>query len=220
MDPQNDPNAGAAGAGMPGSSEPGTPGTTPSNPGQPAGSFGTQPNAGNAEVDKYREENRRLNQALIEARRGGNGNPPQGGENPFGDVQGQYGAAIEIAEAKVRSGVEDRFSFYPEVPQEVFAQIRKNPWSFVSRDNFLTANFQGALDDIETYLLTMVNSTTPQSNGQKPNDNPANVNANPAPESTEPPSPGTLEDEDPWTMPLSKLEKLSKKEAAKLSSKT
>lgn len=221
----NDPNAGAAGDGSLATPDLGTPGgdpsTPPSNSGSPEGQNGQPPAQGADELTKYKAEVRRLNQALAKASSQPKGNQPQPGQDPnqngygFDTPEGQYAAALQIADAQVRKGLEDRIDLYPEVDSKDLAQVRKNPWAFASHEAYITANVEQALSDIEYHLLDLAEAKA--GNPASPtNPTPASVNGNPAP--VPPPvnvAPGTEEDTNPWTMPLDKLEKVAQKEVAK-----
>jgi len=229
----NDQNAGAASPGNPNPSDQGGQGANPApSSGEPAGQNGNQPNSGvDSEKEQLRKDNIALNRALVEARRNGRQNNPGAGnnnngqDNPFDTESGRYGVALELADARLRGGLEERINLYPELPPDVVQRIRLNPWAFASRQSFLSGDFESALDEVEMQLLEKANELSgqnpnaqgnpanPQGDGQG---TPANVNNNPAPE---PPAadaavPGSEEDTNPWTMPLGKLEVIAKKEMA------
>lgn len=102
-----------------------------------------------------------------------------------------------------------------------------NPWAFASRQSFLTGDWETALDEIEEKIANRVEEMAAgnptQSQGQTQPSAPvapATVNANPAPEGeADDAEPGTEQDENLWTMPMWKLEKLKDKAVAKMSQK-
>ncbi len=218
-------DAGAASAGTPNSGTPGgdtTPSSTPQN------QNGTSPDKRDEEIKILRENISGLNKALIDARRSGRqkaplGNEGAGDENPFNTEAGQYAAALELSDARLRGNMEERISLYPELPADEVQRIRLNPWAFASRQSFLAGDWETALDEIEEKIANRVDqlsagnpNTQPQ--GQQPGDTPATVNANPAPEGeAEEAAPGTNEDQNLWTMPMDKLERLKNKAVAKMS---
>lgn len=225
---ENDLPAGNAGAASPSAPGSGTPGgdTTPSStPGDQNG------NAPNQDADKIKilEQNiKGLNKALIDARRSSRQKTspldnPAGGENPFDSEAGQYAAALELSDARLRGNMEERIALYPELSPEELQRIRLNPWAFASRQSFLTGDWETALDEIEEKIANRVEelagNPTP-TKGQSPAGAPApaDVNANPTPEVLpEDVEPGSNEDQDLWTMPLNKLERLKDKAVAKMS---
>ena len=225
LEPQNDLNTGGAGTGTSGAADAGGQGANPGSNSQPANQNGSQPTNWEVEARKHQAEVRRLNEALITARRGGQqGNGQNDGGDPFGSVEGKYGAALRIAEADVRGGLEGRLSFYPEIPADLISQIRKNPWAFVRQENYLKADAGAALDDIETFLLEKANEISAQnggnqgSQGGQTSKNPANINSNPAPDLEAEADPGSEEDTNPWTMPMDKLAKVKNRELKKINS--
>lgn len=206
--------------------DPGTTGGDPSvNQGAPDGAGSPQTaSQRDEELERYKAEVKRLNRAIIEAKRGSN-SQNKGVDydaEMLSTPEGQYAASLEIADARLRGGLEERLSLYPEIPEEDKARIRANPWAFANRQSWMSGDWQTALDEIELNLADRVedlasqtqNQISQQSQGQ-----PVNVQGNPAPEPTNPDgaSAGSEEDENPWTMPMDKLEKLAEKQFKKLS---
>lgn len=226
----NDPNAGNPGAASPGSSDQGNQGgeTTPGGEqGNPQGQNGNA-SMTDAEKIKILEQNiKGLNSALIKSRQEGRQrkSTPGGEEgNPFDTEAGQYAAALELSDARLRGNLEERIALYPELSSDELQRIRLNPWAFASRQSFLTGDWETALDEIEEKIANRVDelaaSRSQQPQGQQPNgaSAPATVNANPAPEGEpEQAEPGTPGDQNLWTMPLPDLEKLKNKAVAKMS---
>lgn len=220
-------DAGAASQGAPVSGTQGgdtTPSSTPQN------QNGNQPDNRDEMIKTLQENVKGLNKALIDARRSGRqGNLPNAGagdENPFNTEAGQYAAALELSDARLRGNIEERIALYPELPADEIQRIRLNPWAFASRQSFLAGDWETALDEIEEKIANRVDQLSAanpvQSQGQQtPGANPpASVNANPAPEGeAEEATPGTNEDENLWTMPMDKLERLKNKAVAKMSQK-
>lgn len=218
MEQELNQGAGDAGAGLSPGTDLGTGGGNSAQPSNPAGQGGNPTDQGQGDVEKYRQEVQRLNRALIEAKRGARQNPnqPQDGEDPWSTPQGQYAAALQIATGEVRSKFEDIASLYPEVDQKIISQIRRNPWAFASHQSYVNGDVDSALLEIETYMADMVEQsaggggTQPQ---QTPQPTPAQVNAN----AQTPPAPpmGEGEEDDPWTMPMDKLEQKARAEMRK-----
>lgn len=191
---------------------------------------GTQPDSRDEEIKTLKENIRGLNKAVIDARRAGRqGSIPTGngeGGSPFDTEAGQYAAALELSDARLRGNIEERLGLYPELPAEEIQRIRLNPWAFASRQSFLTGDWETALDEIEGKVADRVEELAKnptQSQGQPQPSAPvapATVNANPAPEGeADEAEPGSAEDENLWTMPLGKLERLKNKAVAKMSQK-
>lgn len=231
IDDQQIPNAGDpnAGGGTPG--EGGAPLNPAANAGAPGGDGGQQPIQGADELSQYKAEVRRLNRAL--AAKGSSTNRPSptpvagaDGENPFETPQGQYAVSIKLATANLQSKLESVYSLYPEVPAEEISRIRRNPWAYVSNPDFyFSGNWEGAAEDLEYYLLDRAEAlgagkpAVPNGGGALPV-NPVAVNANPSPEPTNPnATPGSGEDQNPWTMPLNKLEQEKNKQIQRIKSK-
>jgi hypothetical protein len=219
--------AGNAGAASPGASDPGTPGgdTTPSNPGDPNGA---SPDKRDEEINVLKKNIQGLNKALIDSRRSSRQKTspldnPAGGDNPFDSEAGQYAAALELSDARLRGNMEERIALYPELAPEELQRIRLNPWAFASRQSFLQGDWETALDEIEEKIANRVEELAgnpPPTKGQSQPGAPApaTVNANPTPEvPAEDVEPGSNEDQDLWTMPLNKLERLKNKAVAKMS---
>lgn len=230
-DDQQIPNAGDPNAG---GADPGQ-GAVPQNPaadaGAPGGAGGQQPIQGADELSQYKAEVRRLNRAL--AAKGSSANRPSptpgagaDGENPFETPQGQYAVSIKLATANLQSKLENIYSLYPEIPAEEISRIRRNPWAYVSNnDLFFTGNWEGAAEDIEYYLLDRAEALktgqpAPSRGGGALPVNPVAVNANPSPEPQNPQAaPGSGEDQNPWTMPMDKLEREKNKEIQRIKAK-
>ncbi|MBK9272863.1 MAG: hypothetical protein IPM48_14865 [Saprospiraceae bacterium] len=205
--------------------DPGNAGVDPSvNSGDPDGNVSPQTaNQGNEELSKMKAEIKRLNRAIVEAKRG-NRTQGQGAdynEEILSTPEGQYAVSLEVADARLRVGLEDRLKLYPEISEEDKARIRSNPWAFANRQSWMTGNYEQALDEIELTLLDRVEDTS----SQQPNQNlqgdsqaqPANIQGNPAPEIVNPgmADAGGEEDVNPWTMPIDKLERLAEEQFKK-----
>lgn len=220
----NDPNAGATEAGNLDTSDQGGQGVTPtSSSGTPGGQDGQNPGQWESEKANLIAQNRALNRALVEARRTGRSNSRninQGADDydAFSDPAGQYGMALQVATGQIRGKMEDVFSEYPEVSQEVLARIRKNPWAYTTQEAYMNADVDAGLEDIALYLLEEVersnqnNPANTNADQGKPPVSPARVNANPAPEPTG--EGATQTEEDLWNMPLSDLQKRKDKALA------
>jgi hypothetical protein len=212
MDEQNlDPNAGQGDAGSLAVPDSGTPSATPASTPTPGGQ-GQQPGTGNVDdVARYRDEVRRLNQRIVQLQRSSRqvqpGNPQGGeGESPFATPQQQYAVALKLATGELMSKLESIYSLYPEVPAEEINKIRRNPWAFVSDGNlYVNGDWEGAAQDIEYMLLGMAEKAAPAQPAATPVQ-PARVNNNPPAEPAAPQVPGSSNDEDPYTMPMDKLE--------------
>jgi len=223
----NDP-AGNPSAASPGASDPGSQGGETTPQGASQGQNGTPPTDDkDGEIKILKENISGLNKALIDARRSGRQKTttPGGDEgNPFDSEAGQYAAALELSDARLRGNMEERLALYPELSPDELQRIRLNPWAFASRQSFLTGDWETALDEIEDKIANRVEElaagTPAQPQGQQPSAPvaPATVNANPAPEGeADNAEPGSPEDQNLWTMPLGKLEKLKDKAVAKMS---
>lgn len=197
--------------------------------GTPSGQDGQQPATGDAEKEKLRADNRALNKALIEARRGQRQQPQnQGDNNPFETPEGQYAISLEVATGQLSRKLENVYDLYPEIPAAEISRIRRNPWAFASFESYKAGDVETALQEIEYALLDRVNELGQrgQGNGQA-NGNagqsgkvtPASINPNQPQEQEVDTAPGSAEDEDPWTMPLDKLERKAKKQAAQSQTK-
>ena len=211
---------GSEGAGGAPASTPAPSGSsTPLSGGQP----GSQTDPRDEKIKTLENEVRSLNKAVIDSRRASrqNGKSPDGQESPFDTPEGQYAASLEIAGAKLGRSLESIFKLYPEVPAEDVARVRANPWAFASHQSYVSGDYETAALEVEQALLERAEAiaagkteTTPPGGKTV---TPASVNANPNPESAgEPAAPGTVGDEDPWTMPLADLEKLKNKAVAEL----
>lgn len=227
----SDPNAGA---GDPGQGN--QPGGNPNDGGQnngadPGNQNGQQTDPRDAELAKQKAEIQRLNRALVQQNRRSSSQTRQpgnqGGEgqsNPFETPEGQYGIALQLATNELRGRMEGIFTHYPEIPAGEISRIRMNPWAFASHEAFISGDWQRALEDIEYALLDRVDELaadpnnkggqngqqngTGNSNGQGGKKTvPAQVNNNPNNVPDTDALPGSPEDENPWTMPMDKLEK-------------
>lgn len=192
------------------------------DPGEAGGQPGPQTDPRDEELKTLRNNVKSLNQAVIDARRGNRGKQPGNGLDAaasFDTPEGKYAVALEIAESRLRGSIESIFPLYPEIPPEEIARVRQNPWAFASRESMLSGDYETAKDEIEQALLTRAEAIAVGKVVPKPAaPAPANLNNNPSPEPAgEPSAPGTEEDQDPWTMPMDKLEKVAMKEKAKLS---
>lgn len=219
MEPNNanDFNAGNPADGSQANPGSGTPGANPAaDQGTPGNQPGQQTDARDAEIAKYKEEARRLNAALVEARRTGNRNPQnpqaQPGQPDFNDPTVQLGMAMKMATGELRSNLEGVLSLYPELPAETVASIRKNPWAWASEGSYLGLNVNDALLDIETQIAEAVEKLTPATPAA-PAPTPASVNPNSpaAPQGDSQPDP--MED---WNLPMDQLEAKAKKAEAQL----
>ncbi len=238
----NDPNAGNSDQGSnSGSSDLGGQNDQGSNQDQNQGDQGAtgsqngqQTDPRDAEIAQHKAEIKRLNRAIVEARRGnqrqsprspsGNGN--QNGEqdgNAFGTPAEQYAASIQIATNELRGQMEDIFDLYPEIPQSELSRIRRNPWAFTSLKSYQSGDYQAGIVEIEQYLDQRVQELGKGNSNQNGQGGskvplarvPLNPPANPAPNA----DPGSGEDQDPWTMPMNKLEKQVAKEKQKMRAK-
>lgn len=227
-------NAGAAGAAGSGASDAGAQGNNAASQtqgqGTPSGQNGNQPDNQWAEKEaEYKRQIKALNKAVVESRRASRQKvSPMGDDSegsPFDSEAGQYAASLELSDARLRGNLEERIGLYPELPPEEVQRIRLNPWAFASRKSFLTGDWESALDEVEQAMLDRAEAleaakSSNQPQGQQPGgaSAPAQVNANPAPEGAAAQAvPGTAEDEDPWTMPLDKLEQRKNQAVAKMS---
>lgn len=228
IDGQNEIPA-ADGSAIPEGGTPGTgeaPGSSiPGQNGQPASAPQGQPNLA--------EENQRLKghisalqKQIIASRRSPGGQTPpvpgstpgQGGEGGS-DVASQIAIAYEMADGQLRRQMEPVFDLYPELTKEELSMLRRNPWAFASRESFMTGDVESAKLEIEQWIADVVEA---RATGNPPPAPPSGkpVNPNPAPSATpEPATPGSAEDQNPWTMPMDKLEHAAAKEVAKRSRK-
>lgn len=196
-------------------------GNLPDNSGNPDGQNGRATNDGQPdELAKYKAEVRRLNKAVLDARRSNGNRSPENQNNAdgmaFDTPEGQYGIALEIATSRLSRKLEDRISLYPELPASEISRIRKNPWAFASLESYQSGNFELAADEIEQAMYDRAmeieaekqNNPNGQDNGNGTvRKVPAQVNMNQADEPPVDAVPGTDEDVNPWTMPMNKLEK-------------
>lgn len=203
----NDFNAGAADPSAGGADL----GNNGANDGQPSGDpgnqSGQQTDPRDAELTKYREETRRLNQALVEARRNGNqtsrSQDPNGQQDP-NDPAYQYGVGLKVATGELRGKLESILDLYPELPANIQAQIRKNPWGYANEDSMLTLNVDNGLLDVETWIANYVETLKGDNNAVGAPTTPAQVNPN---QPSNPEGEGQPDPNEDWTMPLEELEK-------------
>jgi len=218
MQENNDSNAGAATGGSSDSSDSGSQNANPSvNSGTPDNQNGNQTALRNDDTTRMREEIKRLNQAVVDAKRGNRTNNPSTGseDNSFDTPEGQYGIAIQLATGNLRNKMEDLISLYPELPAEEISRIRKSPWAFAGHDSFINADWETAALEIEQAMLTRAEEIS----ASKTNQNspiPADVNSNPV-SGAENSVPGNEEGEDLWNMPLNELEMEKNKAVANVS---
>lgn len=198
--------------------------TTPDNgggdEGSPDGQGGT-PDPRDQQIAELRRQNQLLNKNVIDARRQPGRTPNNGqSEIDLSTPEGQYGVALQVAENQVRSKLEEVLPLYPELTPDMVQRIRRNPWSFASREAMLTGNAELAAYEIEKAIYDHIESL-PKSPSPAPSQPgnpakaPARVNNNSIsdPENDEVVIPGTMGDTNPWTMPLDKLEQLAVKES-------
>ena len=219
-------DAGVASQGDPNSGIPSGGDTTP-NANPQDHNNGSQPDNRDEKIKVLEQNIKGLNKALLDAKRAGRqGNIPTanpGSENPFDSEAGQYAAGLELSDARLRGNLEERLALYPELQGDEIQRVRLNPWAFASRQSFLTGDWETALDEIEGKIAEQVEKLAAgnpkQSQGQpQPGAMPATVNANPAPQANaDDAEPGTPEDENLWSMPMDKLEKLKNKAVNKMS---
>lgn len=226
-----DPNAGMSGdpnSGIPDSGNQGDNGLPQDNPqgqgGQPA------PDPRDAKIAELTKNNRSLNQAIINARRGQpqqNAQPQNGDQSPFSTPEGQYAISLELATGQLSRNLEQTYDLYPEIPAGEIARIRKNPWAFASYESFRSGDVQTAMLEIEQALLDRATELGGQGQNQPGQANvvptqkqvPASINPNPAQEPADDAEPGSQDDENLFTMPLGKLEQKAKKEIAQKQNK-
>lgn len=191
----------------------------------PSGQDGQQTDPRDADLAKYKAETQRLNKALIEARRGQRQHPQnQGdGQSPFETPEGQYAISLEVATGQLSRKLEDIYDLYPEVSASEMARIRKNPWAFASFESYRAGDVDTAMLEVEYALLQRAQELEGQNqnNGQAGHKTiPANINPNQPKEQAADAVPGTTEDENPWTMPMDKLEQKAKKQLAQSQTKS
>lgn len=210
----NDFNAGATGDQGAGSDQ----GTGADNGSQQSGNPGNQQGQGSdtrdSKISELEKNNIALNKALVEARRAGNQNPQRqqnaDGQQDPNDPAVQYGNAIVVAEGDLRSKLEPILELYPELTDADKAQIRRNPWAFVDRDNFLSLNVANSLIDIEEHIAKIAEGQTTVSQEQNANGDgsqqttPAKVNQNPASDGQQ--GNGQSNPMEDWAMPMDQLE--------------
>lgn len=188
---------------------------------------GSQP-SGQPDAD----ENRRLKgqisalqRQVIQARRSQGGQPQgqpqgQGQDQPAGgDVASQIAVAYEIADGQLRRQMEGVYDLYPELSKEELSMLRRNPWTFASRETFMSGDVETAKLEIEQWIADTVEA---RAKGQPAPTPPSGKVVNPAPAPTsapEPAVPGSDEDQNPWSMPMASLEKKVVKEKARLTSR-
>lgn len=206
------------------------------------GQSGTQgggtPDPRDTEIARLRNEVRTLNKGMVDAKRGNRQNNFQQQNNqqdqgdPFGSPEGKYAVSLQLATGELRNKLENVFDMYKELEPADAARIRKNPWAFASHDSYISADYETAVTEIEqTIFDQLVQAGKIDQNGnpiQQQNQNnggqgttvPATVNNNPNAEVQAPAAPGSQEDNDPWTMPMEKLEKVKNAEIANLKKKS
>jgi hypothetical protein len=194
-------NAGATdpSAGIPDSGDNGANGGQPS--GDPGNQQGQQPDPRDAQI-------KALNRALVEARRASNQNP-QSQQDPNGDNQNDpayhYGVGLKVATGELRGKLENILDLYPELPANIQAQIRKNPWGYANEDSMLALNVGNGLLDVETWIANYVAALEGQDNGQGAQQTtPARVNQNQPADPAGEAQPDPMED---WALPMEDLEK-------------
>jgi len=211
----NDFNAGATGDQGAGADL----GTGANNGSQPSGNPGDQQGQGSDERDskiaELSKNNAALNKALVEARRAGNQNPQRqqnaDGQQDPNDPAVQYGNAIVVAEGDLRSKLEPVLELYPELTEADKAQIRRNPWAFVDRSNFLSLNVANSLIDIEEHIAKIAEGQSTVKQEQNANGGngsqqttPARVNQNPASDGQQ--GDGQSNPMEDWSLPMDQLE--------------
>lgn len=195
--------------------------------GTPSGQDGQQTATGNAdELEQLRANNRALNRALIEARRGQRQQPQTQGDgtSPFETPEGQYAISLEVATGQLSRKLEDIYSLYPEIPVSEVARIRRNPWAFASFDSYKSGDVETALLEIEQALVDRANelgqgNNQGNDNAGQPNPTPASVSSNQPQEQVAEAQAGSDEDDNPWTMPLGKLEQKARKQSVQSQTK-
>lgn len=224
MENGTDQNQGVADESASVTADQGGQGNEPSSSSTPSDQGGTQPDSRDEENKRLREEVKRLNQHIVDSRRnslkqGQSQQDPSKSPQNTPNVeteQGQYTVALTMAENNLRSRLEEILPLYPELKDfpQIQNRIRVNPWAFASREAFLTGNWELAAMDIEQSIadeverLSQKSQTVPSQ--EKPA--PATVNNNPVPQpnnSADLAIPGSVEDQNPWTMPMDKLERLA-----------
>jgi len=226
MENENDSNVGGADSGIPASGDSAAQGDMSGQPSSnPVGTSGQQP----SQEAVLREEVKRLNQALVEAKRSSNqsnkpkfdpetGQPIQPSQEE--QIAQQYGTQLAAADGQLRRQLEDVFDLYvdgnsaglPALPAAELALIRKNPWAFTSPDTFRTGDVEAAIREIDVFMARRVE----QLGAQAPQVNPAEVNPNAG--DTEDSS-NQADNQDDWTMPLEELEKKVEKSRQKVQTK-
>jgi len=220
----NDFNAGNPGGGSPGYSDPGTQGANPtSDQGDPGNQSGQSSDPRDTKIADYEKQLKALNKQLIDARRNGtapqnrgNNNQDPNAEPDFNDPKTQYGMAMKMASADLRSGLERVLDLYPELPAESVNAIRRNPWAYAQESSFLSLNAENALLDIEEKIADYVDSLGSQNNPPAPNDKTGNV---PTPAAINPNAAAEPEGDpgqNDWNIPLDELEKKANKVKANL----
>lgn len=233
---QGDLGSGSADSGGQGNPNPQGQGSGFDNQGNPGSQNGQQTDPRDAELAKLRGEVRVLNKSLVDSRRNSNQSnrnyPNAGGQNPNdGDngglmdtPEGQYSVALQIASAQLFQKMEDVYSLYPEIPAAELNLIRRNPWAYASMQSYQRGDVEAAALEIEQHVYNRVNELA-QANQPSQTGNgtqvqqPAQVNNNPAAGAEEPAVPGTSEDDNPWTMPMDKLERVKNKQLAQATKK-
>jgi len=168
--------------------------------GDPGNQQGQQPDPRDAQI-------KALNRALVEARRAGN-QTPQNQQDPNGENQNdpayQYGVGLKVATGELRGKLEDILDLYPELPSNIQAQIRRNPWGYANEQSMLALNVDNGLLDVETWIANYVAASGQQDNGQGAQQpTPARVNQNQPAEDPAATQPDPMED---WALPMDQLE--------------
>jgi hypothetical protein len=190
------------------------------NSGDTANQNGQQPDPRDAQIAEMKRQNRALNQRLIDARRGSKQQPNGGQQDPsaFETPEGQYGISIQLATANLSRKLESIYDLYPEIPASEVKRIRLNPWAFASLESMQSGDVETALTEIEQALLDRAEevkgtqTVTADANNTQQTQQPATVNKNNTQEPVVDAEPGSDEDTNPWTMPLSSLEKAARKQ--------
>lgn len=157
---------------------------------------------------QFQEHNRALNRKLVELQR--QINSQKGSPYQVDEEQSQeYATNLRLATADIRDGLERLIPLYPELPADVVSQLRRNPLAWAGSDFYTELNPSNALLEIEKQMLALAESVgaqqpqgQPSAQGRQPM---KQVRPSQAPRGNEPAS---EEDpsEDPWTMPMDKLE--------------
>ena len=194
----------------------GAPGANEGANGSIANQNGSQPSGQTPDVA---EENRRLKgqitalqKQIIQSRRsqGTSPSPAPNGQDPndpAAQVQQQIAIAYQLADGQLREQMESVYDLYPELTSKELSHIRRNPWAYCSRQTFLQGDVETAKLEIEQYIADLVESKgTGQPAPQVPSGKGVSPSPAPQPATVDTGTPGSAEDENPWTMPMDKLE--------------